>query len=313
MPSLAKHQSSKYVKLLLLGDAKSGKTGSLVSLVKAGYKLRIIDMDNLLDSLRYQIEAQCPDKMDSVEFRTLRDQRKMTPMGSIIQGTPKAFVDALNMIERWKYKDDETGEIIDYGNPAEWGPDYILILDSLSRFCDACYDWREPLTPKGKGGVADGRATYGDAQDAVEKALALLTGKTFRTNVIVICHGTYMDLPDGTKKIFPQGVGQKLSPKIPTYFPNYIRYKNVGGNRTITTEGDILADLAIANRTGVKASYGIDGLAELFEALRPPPGHPNAPKLDANDEDTSRAQSPEPTPVVTVADRVAGAQAFRRI
>ena len=35
------------------------------------------------------------------------------------------------------------------------------------------------------------------------------------TNVIVIAHGTYLDLPDGTKKIFPQGVGQKLSPKIP--------------------------------------------------------------------------------------------------
>ena len=35
---------------------------------------------------------------------------------------------------------------------------------------------------------------------------------SFATNLIVIAHGTYMDLPDGTTKIFPQGVGQKLSP-----------------------------------------------------------------------------------------------------
>lgn len=312
MPSLSKHQSSKYIKLLLLGDAKSGKTGSLVSLVKVGYKLRIIDMDNLLDSLRYQILEQCPDKLDNVEFRTLRDKRKMTPMGSVIEGAPKAFVDALNMIDVWRYKDDD-GNAVDLGRPDTWGPDYILVLDSLSRLCDACYDWREPLTPKGKGGGTDSRATYGDAQDAVENTLGVLTGKSFKTNVIVIAHGTYMDLEDGTKKIFPQGVGQKLSPKIPQYFPNYIRYKNTGGKRTIQTDSDIMIDLAISNRAAVKTTYDINGLAELFEALRPPPGHPNAPKLDATDENALRAESPEPTPVVTVANRVAGVQAFKRI
>jgi len=311
MPSLSKHQSSKYIKLLLLGDAKSGKTGSLVSLVKAGYKLRIIDMDNLLDSLRYQILEQCPDKIENVEFRTLRDRRKMTPMGSIIDGAPKAFVDALNMIDVWRYKDDE-GNLIDLGRPDSWGPDYILVLDSLSRLCDACYDWREPLTPKGKGGGVDARATYGDAQDAVENTLGVLTGKQFRTNVIVIAHGTYMDLEDGTKKIFPQGVGQKLSPKIPQYFPNYIRYKNTGGKRTIQTDSDIMIDLAISNRSKVKTAYDINGLAELFEALRPPPGHPDAPKLDDTDTDAPRAESPEPI-VHVEANRVAGFQAFKRL
>ena len=44
MPKLSDHQSNDFTKLLLIGDAKSGKTGSLVSLVKAGYKLRILDM-----------------------------------------------------------------------------------------------------------------------------------------------------------------------------------------------------------------------------------------------------------------------------
>lgn len=312
MPSLAKHQSSKYIKLLLLGDAKSGKTGSLVSLVRAGYKLRIIDMDNLLDSLRYQILAQCPELLDNVEFRTLRDKRKMTPLGSVIDGTPKAFIDALNMIDVWRYKDDD-GTTVDLGRPDAWGPDYILVLDSLSRFCDACYDWREPLTPKGQGGKADGRATYGDAQDAVENSLGLLTGKNFRTNVIVIAHGTYMDQDDGTRKIFPQGVGQKLSPKIPQYFPNYIRYKNVGGKRTIQTDSDMMIDLAISNRAAVKTTYDVNGLAELFEALRPPPGHPNAPKLDDTDTDAPRAESPEPPVVHVEANRVAGVQAFKRM
>ena len=69
MTSLAKHPSNDLVKLLLIGDAKSGKTGSLVSLVQAGYKLRILDFDNLLDILKYLILRDCPDKIDNVEVR----------------------------------------------------------------------------------------------------------------------------------------------------------------------------------------------------------------------------------------------------
>lgn len=282
MPSLANHQSNDFVKLLLLGDAKSGKTGSLVSLVKAGYKLRIIDMDNLLDSLRFQILEQCPDKMDNVEFRTIRDKRKMSPTGPIIEGAPKAFIDAIKMLDSWKYK-DEHGNEIDYGSPYQWGSDCILVLDSLSRFCDAAYDWREPLTPKGgSSGQSDARATYGDAQDAVENTLATLTSRSFATNVIVIAHGMYMALPDGTTKIFPQGVGQKLSPKIPQYFPSYIRYINRGGKRTIQLKSDVTIDLANPQPTKLSAELPIEsGLATFFEVLlgKPTETKPNVTKL----------------------------------
>lgn len=93
MPSLADHHSSALVKLLLLGDAKSGKTGSLVSLVKAGYSLRVLDFDNLLDVLKFYVQRECPDRLGSVEFRSLRDKRKSTSLGSVIDGSPKAFVE----------------------------------------------------------------------------------------------------------------------------------------------------------------------------------------------------------------------------
>jgi len=270
MGSLANHQSNDFIKLLLLGDAKSGKTGSLVSLVKAGYKLRILDLDNLLDILKYKVLEECPDKIDNVEVRTIRDKRKMTQAGTVIDGAPKAYIEAIKLLDDWKYT--EGTETVDFGKPYTWGPDVILVIDSLSRLCDACYDWREPLTPKGKGGEADGRATYGDAQDAIEALLATLTSKSFATNLIVIAHGTYMDLPDGTKKIFPQGVGAKLSPKIPQYFPNYIRYKNQGGNRTIQTVSDPMIDLATTNPKLISKTYPIEtGLADIFAALRKPP------------------------------------------
>ena len=112
----------------------------------------------------------------------------------------------------------------------------------------------------------------GNAQDDVEKQIAMLMSNTIRTNVIVIAHGTYMDLPDGTKKIFPQGVGQKLSPKIPQYFPNYVRYKNKSGKRTIQLESDAMIDLASTRPNALNKELPIEtGLADFFAALRDTP------------------------------------------
>ena len=101
----------------------------------------------------------------------------------------------------------------------------------------------------------------------------MLTSRTFAANLIIIAHGTYIDLPDGTTKIFPQGVGQKLSPKIPQYFPNYIRYKNVAGKRTIQLNSDQMIDLANTNPSAfADKTLPIEtGLATLFAALRDKP------------------------------------------
>ena len=269
MPSLANHQSNSFTKILLLGDAKSGKTGSLVSLVSAGYKLRIIDFDNLLDILKYKILEECPDNLSLVEYRSLRNKTKAGPQGCIADGAPKAWIDFIKMLDNWKYT-DEDGSEIDYGKPALWGSDTILVIDSLSRLCDAAYDFHESIIPKGKSGDYDGRAVYGNAQNDVEKVLAMLTSKTFAVNLIVIAHGIYMDLPDGTTKIFPQGVGQKLSPKIPQYFPNYIRYKNTNGKRIMQLASDPMIDLSNTRPDAfAEKTLPIEtGLATFFAALR---------------------------------------------
>ncbi len=277
MSSLAQHHSNKFVKLLLIGDAKSGKTGSLVSLVKAGYKLRILDLDNLLDILKYLILRDCPENINNVEFRTHRDKRRATEQGSVIDGTPRAFVDAVKMLDRWKYK-DEDGNEIDCGAPATWGPDCILVIDSLSRLCDSAYDWRETLAPRGPSGQADGRAVYGDAQDAVESLLAGLTSKSFATNLIVIAHVQYLDLPDGTKKGFPQGVGAKLSPKIPQYFSSVVFFTNKNNKRTMKTTSTPLIDLANPAPFLIDAEYPTEtGLAVFFEKLLGQPTEQEAP------------------------------------
>lgn len=266
MTNLSDHQSNDLTKLLLIGDSKSGKTGSLVSLVKAGYKLRILDLDNLLDILKYMCLRECPDLLPNVEYRTLRDKRKQTDGGTVIDGMPKAFVNTIKMLDRWKYDD------VDLGVPSTWGGDCIIVIDSLSRLCDAAFDWRETLAPRGRSGEYDSRAVYGDAQDAILSLLSTLTSPTFDTNVIVIAHVQYMDLPDGTNKGFPQGVGKKLSPKIPQFFPSVVLYENHAGKRTIRTNSSPLIDLANPAPFAMSPTYPIEtGLAQFFGVLRANP------------------------------------------
>lgn len=263
MTSLASHHSGSLTKILCIGDAKTGKTTSLISLVKAGYHLRILDLDNLLDPLAYRVAEECPELAANVDFRTLRDERKATANGMVIAGTPRAFVEAVRMLDRWQYREGEND--VDLGKPSEWGPSHILVIDSLSRLCDAAYDWRDALTPKtGKAGSQyDGRSIYGDAQDAAESVLAGITAKSFATNVIVFAHLAYQDMPNGQKKGFPQGVGKALSPKIPQYFPNVVWYTLKGGERVIQTTSQPLIDLSAPPRA--EETYpNLTGLAEIF-------------------------------------------------
>ena len=266
MPSLASHDPSTYIKLLLLGDSKAGKTTSLASLTAAGYNLRILDLDNLLGPLAGRIRSTGSD-LTTVEYRSIRDTYKSSDRGTILDGKPKAWINALKMLDNWRYTDDHTGDLIDLGPPRTWDPDCILVIDSLSRLCDAAYNFHEDVAA-GK----DGRMIYGNAQDYVEKVLAGLTSDTYTCNVIVVCHGVYMDLDTGGKKIFPQGVGQKLSPKIPQYFPNYIQlvYDATTYKRIFRTTSNRMINLA--SSATVPSELPADtGLATFFAALRSQP------------------------------------------
>jgi hypothetical protein len=262
MTSLSSHQSSEFTKMLLMGDSKAGKTGALAPLVR-NYKLRILDFDNGLDALAQVVRRDNPAKLAEIEFRTLRDKFRSTPTGTVVDGTATAFIDALKMLDRWKYGD------IDLGVPAEWGKDTILVIDSLTFMADAAWRFREPLVPKSKDGKYDVRAVYKDSQDAIESVLALLTSESFRTNVIIISHVRYVDNPDGTKKGYPTAVGSALSPQIPRYFNSVALAQTVAGKRTIQTAPTAMIDLANPASFKMLPTLPIEtGLATFFETLR---------------------------------------------
>lgn len=263
MPNLTKHQSSEFTKLLLIGDSKSGKTGALAPLVK-NYKLRILDYDNGLDALAQIVKRDNPSRLENIEFVTLRDRLKATPIGTVVDGTATAFINGIKLLDHWKYRET------DLGNPAEWGKEVILVLDSLTFMSDAAFRFREPLVPKSKEGKYDIRAVYKDSQDAIESVLALLTSESFRTNVIVISHVRYVDNPDGTKKGYPTAVGSALSPQIPRYFNSVaLAQTGPGGKRQIQTAATAMIDLANPASFKMLPTLPIEtGLATFFETVR---------------------------------------------
>ena len=262
MPKASEHQSGQFTKMLLVGESGAGKTGTLLSLLKAGKKVRVIDMDNGLDWLINQLKKKHHELLDNLEYVTLRDALKM---GASSQGVvpklavPNAYPNAVKLMEKWE----------DGTTPAEWGHDYVLVLDSLTFFANAAFRWKEALNPT----VKDPRQIYGAAQDAVEDILELLTSGEFKTNVIVMTHIRWVERQDGTKKAFPSAVGEALSPKIPTYFNNLLLSESSGTGanvkRTFKTLPTTFMDLKNTGAEDLPATLPIEtGLADFFKAVQ---------------------------------------------
>lgn len=262
MPNLANHESTKITKLLLMGDSGSGKTGALASLANAGYHLHILDFDMGLDSLVHNVRRMAGENsakvLANITYESLRDKYKGSPLGPMVDGSPTAFNTAMKLLDKWD------GEV-----PGKWGPEHIVVIDSLTFLSEAAFNWAKFLNSSAK----DMRQVYGAAQDAIENVLALLTGTQFQTNVIVVSHVKYIERQDGQTKGYPTSVGSALSPKIPSYFNSValVEMTGTGKNlkRTIRTQATAMIDLKNPASFNMVESLPIDsGLADFFLTVK---------------------------------------------
>lgn len=260
MPSLSDYQSNTISKLLYCGDSGTGKTGSLVSLIKAGYRMSILDMDNGLDYLVNVLKAECPDMIKNVRFESVRDKFKPNAqLGVKVSGTPKAFIDAAGIMTRWSETPDE----------GWWGDNHFFVLDSLTALGKAAYDWAEAMNPTAK----EPRTWYFTAQKTIENMISAITSPEFKTNAIVITHVSFKEMPDGSVKAYAaSGAGSALGPTIPKYFNTLILAERAGMGekvrRTIRTVPTDIMDLKIA-ALGVAPTLPLEsGLATIVSKLK---------------------------------------------
>jgi hypothetical protein len=202
MPTLDNHQSDDYTKLIYIGDSSTGKTGSLVSLLADGYKFKILDMDNGLETMKIYARAAQAD-LSGVEFETFRDEYRSTSAGPLIKGQPKAFTNALAKMTEWSE-----------AAAADPDPKTIFVLDSLSAYGRCAFEWAKGMNPTAK----DPRQWFYSAQQAVESTIALITGESFKMNAILISHINYKEVTEGVTKGHVNAIGSALGPVIPRYF-----------------------------------------------------------------------------------------------
>ena len=256
MPSLADHHSASFVKLMYIGDSGTGKTGSLDSLLADGYRLYILDLDNGLDALVQQARLHQRD-LSLVNYETVRDSYKM--VGTQLKATPKAFVASMKLLTKWS--DDSV--------PAEWGDKTVFVLDSLSALGKSAFAWAESINPSAR----DPRQWYFQAQQALENLISMLTSEEFRTNVIIISHVNYRELPNGLTRGYANSIGSALGPTIPKYFNSMVMAESVGSGanvqRRIKTVPTGIVDLKTPIPFRLDKELPLEtGMSTIFQLLK---------------------------------------------
>lgn len=256
MANLTDHQSTALMKGMLIGASGTAKSGSLASLAILGYHLHILDFDNGLDVL-VDLLAKHPEALARVDYESIANPVKMKNSRPVPENG-KGFTKALGLIEKWS-----DGTI-----PSEWGPQHILVLDSLTMFSRLAMEHTMAL--RGRLGQRPEQSDWGNAQEDVENVLAQLYSNNLNTNVLVCAHIAYQDDPDGRTVQLPVALGKALGPKIPRYFNTLLGYSLRGGKRIISTVPTSSLALKSPRPNKVKDLYMLDikdprsGLGDYF-------------------------------------------------
>lgn len=252
MPTLDNHASSAYTKILYIGDSSSGKTGSLAALLKDGYSMRILDMDNGLTALKQFGRVDGAD-LSRVEYETYRDQYRITNAGPMTKGAPKAFTNAMDKLTEWSEIED---------------PLSITVVDSLTFLGKAAYQWAKGMNPTAK----DPRQWFYAAQQAVESVLAMLTSEAYKQNLIIISHVNYKEVMEGVHRGYPSAVGSALGPTIASYFDTMVLAEASGSGtnvrRRIKTLPTGVIDLKMPVASVDKELPLETGLSTIFKELK---------------------------------------------
>lgn len=173
------------VRMLVVGYPGSGKTGGLVSLLDAGFNLRILDFDGNLEPIA---KFANPDKarkhLDVIQLKGL-DKVKMGSQVMEADGTPTAFTTAFKMMNRWEYTKTD-GTKVDLGASKDWGPDTVLVLDSLTTMGEAAM--LRALKMSNRTFADNTDRVYGLAMGEQERFIKAITSSINRFHVIVLSH-----------------------------------------------------------------------------------------------------------------------------
>lgn len=229
MPKLSARSATSPIKLMVIGDSGTGKTGALESLVRAGYKLRILDFDGGLDYLQEAL-SDSPELLDNVQYATFTNHFKTVNGRVIPKGNPKAWADALKTMETGKVGQGDDAE--QWGKPEEWDENTFLVVDSLTMASKAAM--LQVLHVNGRLFEPPQIQDWGQAQGLVEGLIQWICSEDIKCNVMVLSHINFIEMQNGLVKGYPSAVGKALSTTLPRYFNTILNATTKGSGKSAT-------------------------------------------------------------------------------
>lgn len=299
MANGAKLAQSGLVRLLNTGYPGTAKSGQLASLVDAGFKLRILDYDGNLAPLWKFSNPLNHGNVDALHFE---DKLKVTASFTAVDGQPTAFANGLNAMDHWRYYGD-TDEfilpgvtpdpkrpVVDLGHSRDWGPDVIVVLDTLTRMGEAAFARamkmlnKTPLNMTIQGQML--------AQNEQLQFIKKLVSANNKFHVIVNAHLKTISPKDVEKgddkltvdikeqiaelvptKLFPKALGRELPQHIGGEFSTLVKSESkvLPGNkvkRIIRTVPEAYMDIKVPANLPQDLDVST-GLLQIFQALAP--------------------------------------------
>jgi hypothetical protein len=285
--------SGDSLRVLIGGWPKGGKTGAIVALLNAGYKVRVLDFEGNYDVLLNFANPKSLKNLDIATFQDKQSSDGATPWDTDVEAKQMAYARALQQLKDWKTTDEDGNEIT-FGPAFKWGNDTVLVVDNITRLGEMSFRRARRILNK-KTSQADARA-WGLAVDELVAFIGWLTRKTNKFHLVVLAHWTLLgpEVPmssnsedEGVKdlkkqiateraamletKLFPKGVTKENSRNIGSLLPVILEAKRIVNgskvSRRLLTETEEPIDLAFPVPK-VEKSYPIEtGLATIFELL----------------------------------------------
>lgn len=223
------------IRMLYMGLPGSGKTSSLESLVP-NFKLRIVDFDRGASALAHRLKDQPTD----IQTYDYSDDYVVVGKEIMPKGRPMAFEKFIRSFE-----DGFDGEF----PKKDWGPDHVLILDTVSNMCKHSLTDHVVSQRPAQGKMAPNDLMLRDYMTFDKKLGALwqfLMSEWVQFHVIVLAHIDYREHgPEGSGVThgLPKLVGKVPPSAMGGYFTSQILAYADGGRhstrreiRTTTTE-----------------------------------------------------------------------------
>lgn len=286
-------------RILEVGFPGGGKTGALAALLNSGFKVRLLNFEG--KNYKSLIAFTKPEMLVNLDIINVSDKIVLGDRFFTLANPagPTAFAQGIKYLQRWKYKNKD-GTETDLGPSSDWGPDTVVVVDSLTGQGEAGF--RRAVALSNKTPLNMTQQVWGFAANDQTNFIKVFCAEDKSYNAIMTAHLSVQSPDNITKddeekhdglaaekkedlaailptRMYPKGTTKDLSRTIAKEFNCMIQCEKIRvGNkekRIIRTQGQEFLDLKVPARnvpetlpieTGLATIFGLLGIPAPLEA-----------------------------------------------